>query len=154
MYEHDFRLEVMEGAPELVGLDMALTSWYDVMKRDFRPEPIEAAGVELQSNEHILLAASGIEMVPHQPNPLFDGEWRDLEAPLDQESDRPHLGEWESLGEGRLVLTNRRAIWQGEDREDRFLLVAVTASICGCATHSASCMALRATASSWEEKLG
>ena len=127
VYEHDFRLEVIEGAPDLVGLNMALTMWYDEMKRGFQPQPIAASGVKLAPGEHVVLEARGIQMVPHQPNPLFEGEWSDREAPLDQESDKPHLGEWDSLGEGRLILTNRRMIWQGADRELDFHWSRVTA---------------------------
>jgi len=127
VYEHDFRLKVIEGAPELVGLDMALTTWYDEMKRDFQPQPIAATGVELLPGEKVVLEASGVEMLPHQPNPLFDREWPDREAPLDQESDKPHLGEWDSLGEGRLFLTNQRVVWQGEGRELDFHWSRVTA---------------------------
>ena len=125
--EHDFRLEVVEGAPELVGLDMALTTWYDQMKRNFEPEPIATSGVELLPGEHVVLEADGINLMPHQPNPVFEEGWTGTEAPLDQESDRPHLGEWDSVGEGRLLLTNMRAVWQGEDREIEFYWSRVTA---------------------------
>jgi hypothetical protein len=43
----DYRLEVVAGPAELLGLDMALTNWYDEMKRDFQPSPVPVSGVDL-----------------------------------------------------------------------------------------------------------
>ena len=95
---------------------MALTSWYDQMKSGFQPEPLTTSGIELLAGERVYLEADGVTLSPHKPNPIFDEGPRDREAPDDQPGPQ-QLGEWESIGEGRLVLTNQRAIWQGEDRE-------------------------------------
>jgi hypothetical protein len=125
--EHDFRLEVTEGAPDLIGLEMALTAWYDHMKRDFEPNPIPTQSVSLLPGEHVVLVASDTGMMPHQPSPLFGEAWSGPEAPLDQESDSPHLGEWDTIGTGRLILTDQRMVWQGADRELHFHWSRVTA---------------------------
>jgi hypothetical protein len=118
---------LVEGAPELVGLDMALTTWYDEMKRDFNPGPMRVAGVDLELGEEVLLAADGVSLLPHKPSPLFGHGWTGAEAPEDQKSDAPHLGEWESIGEGRLLLTDQRAIWQGPGPTLSFYWSRVTA---------------------------
>jgi len=34
---HDFRMRINEGTPELIGLDMPLSKWYEVMKYGFKP---------------------------------------------------------------------------------------------------------------------
>ena len=122
----DFRLEVISGAPDLVGLDMALTAWYDEMKRDLQPAPIPVAGVDLQPAEEVYLDASGVSMVPHKPNPLFEDGWEGRDAPQEQPGHQ-QLGEWESFGEGRLLLTSQRIIWQGPDRELDFHWSQMTA---------------------------
>jgi hypothetical protein len=114
--ERDFRLRIVAGAPGLVGLEMALTRWYDEMKRDFTPVPIRAANVDLLPGEDLYLEASGVSLAPHKPSPLFEEGWSGREAPQEQPG-QMQVGEWESIGEGRLLLTSHRMIWQGPDRE-------------------------------------
>jgi hypothetical protein len=117
--ERDFRLTVVAGAPGLMGLDMALSQWYDEMKRDFRPEPIPAVDADLLPGEELYLEASGVSLAPHKPSSLLAGDWTGREAPQEQPG-RMRVGEWESVGEGRLLLTSRRMVWQGADREVDF----------------------------------
>ena len=125
-FEQDFRLKIIEGHPDLVGLDMALTGWYDAMKDAFEPEAIVVTGAELLPGEEVYLEKAGVPLLPHQPNALFDG-WATREPPTSRGRGKPPLAEWESLGDGRLLLTNRRILWQGPDRELDFSWGKVTA---------------------------
>ena len=116
---HDFRLRVVQGPPEIVGLEMALSAWYDEMKRDFQPSPIPVAGFELRPGEEAYLVAEGVSLWPHHPSTLFDG-WTECAAPSSQPPSGNGFAGWDSLGEGRLVLTNQRLVWQGPRGELNF----------------------------------
>lgn len=112
----DFRLQVVDGPTDLIGLDMALSSWYDEMKRGFEPLPISVSNPNLLPGEEVYLEASRVSLLPHRPNALFD-VWTGREAPQVQAPGRPSLADWDSIGEGRLLLTSQRLLWvspQGE----------------------------------------
>ncbi len=112
----DFRLKVVEGPSELVGLDMALCCWYDEAKRDLEPAPITVEGVDLRPGEQVFLEAPKAQLRPSQPNPLSDG-WSEHEAPQAQPRGQPPLAQWPVIGEGRLLLTSHRLLWQGEPQD-------------------------------------
>jgi 1-acyl-sn-glycerol-3-phosphate acyltransferase len=113
VYGKDFRLKVVKGPADLVGLDMALTTWYDEMKRDFQqPSPIPAAGVDLEEGEELYLRTGGVKLVPYRSNPLF-GDWTGREPPKDRVMKRSEAGQFGPLGTGELLLTNRRLVWEG-----------------------------------------
>lgn len=123
--EHDFRMKVVEGPPELIGLDMALTAWYDEMRRNFRPKPIRVPGLALPADEEVYLEKGGVPLMPYKPNPLFEG-WNEREPPKKQVG-RHEWADWESIGEGQLVLTSHRLLWRGPDRELDFMWSSVSA---------------------------
>lgn len=116
---HDFRLIVTDGHPEMVGLDMALTAWIDEMKRDFAPQPMRVDDVALEAGEVAYLEVANAELEPYRPNPLFEA-WQEPEAPRAVKAGTRSYADWEKLGEGRIVLTDRRLIWQGAPRELSF----------------------------------
>ncbi|MBU0704540.1 MAG: hypothetical protein KKC18_11815 [Chloroflexi bacterium] len=116
----DFRLKVVEGASDLVGLDMALSAWYDEMKRDFQPSPIPVTDVDLLPDEEVYLEVSGVPLSPYRPNALFDG-WTGREPPQTLSPGRRELADWDSIGKGRLLLTNHRLLWQGPQGELDFM---------------------------------
>jgi hypothetical protein len=122
----DFRLKVKEGPPHLIGLDMALSTWYDEMKKDFQPSPILASEVDLLPGEEVYLETSDAALLPYKPNPLFDG-WTGREAPKIQPPGQRPLGAWPSIGEGRLLLTSHRLFWQGPPQELDFMWSSTTA---------------------------
>ena len=122
----DFRLRVVEGPADLVGLDMALSTWYDEMKRGFQPTPIPANGVDLLAGEEVYLEARDVPLLPYRPNALFDG-WTEREAPQVQPRGRHRVADWASIGEGRLLLTSQRLLWQGPQREVDFMWPSTTA---------------------------
>ena len=124
-YGKDFRLEVVEGLPSVVDLDMALTTWYDEMKRDFQPSPIPAAGLDLEPGEEVYLRTGGVKLVPYRSNPIFEG-WTGREPPKDRVLMRSEAGQYGALGVGELLLTNRRLVWEGPEGALDFWLKHIT----------------------------
>jgi hypothetical protein len=112
MVEKDFRLKVVDGPDDLVGLDMALSTWYDEMKAGFQPSPIPVPDVELLAGEELYLRADGVELLPYKPSALFDG-WTGGEAPRAQPGGQSQSPDWASIGTGQLFLTNQRLFWKG-----------------------------------------
>ena len=122
----DFRLKVIEGPPDLIGLDMPLSTWYDEMKRDFQPSSIPVTDVELLPGEEVYLEVGSSSLSPHRPNALFDG-WTGREPPQAQLPGRHELADWASIGEGRLLLTSQRLLWQGPQGALDFMWPSITA---------------------------
>lgn len=129
-YQHvvnkDFRMKVVEGPPELIGLDMGASTWYEHMKKNFRPKPISVQGVELLPGEEVYLEKTGVPLLPYKPNPLFDG-WTGREPPKAPPQGKREYADWASIGDGRLLLTNQRLLWQGPQGELDFSWSCVTA---------------------------
>lgn len=113
---NDFRMRIVAGQPEWIGLDMPLSTWYAKMKEDFRPVPIQTAGIDLMDDEEVYLEAAYANLEPHAPNELFSG-WSEKEVPSSQPRGVQELGDWDSIGVGRLLLTNRKLLWKNEQRE-------------------------------------
>jgi hypothetical protein len=123
--EHDFRMRVVEGPPDLIGLDMPLTAWYDEMMASFRPKAIDVSGIDLLSAEVVYLEKSGVALLPYHPNPLFEA-WSEREPPKKTKGRREYAG-WSSIGVGQLLLTSHRLLWRGHDRELDFMWSSVNA---------------------------
>jgi hypothetical protein len=124
---HDFRLELLAGPADLIGLDMPLSAWYDEVKRAFQPCPIAVNGLELLPGEQVYLEVPDSSLMPHRPNKLYD-TWSEREAPRVQSAGRYRPGDWESLGTGRLLLTSERLAWQGPKQQVDFYWPAVSAA--------------------------
>jgi hypothetical protein len=124
-YGKDFRLKVVKGPLDLIGLDMALTTWYDQMKRDFQPLPISPSGLDLAPGEELYLRTGNVKLLPYRSNPLFD-DWTGREPPKDRVLRRAEAGQYEALGTGELLLTNRRFVWEGPEGGLDFYLEHVT----------------------------
>lgn len=112
----DFRLQVVEGSSEILGLDMALSAWYDEMRKGFELKPIVVRDANLLPEEKVYLETTGVRLLPYRPNALFD-KWDSREAPKAQLPGRHELADWASIGEGRLLVTSKRMMWQGPQRE-------------------------------------
>ena len=123
---HDFRLRVLEGGPDLEGLDMPLSDWYQYTKGSFRPTVTQVPGVQLRPGEQAHLARADVEFVPYRPNTLFDG-WTGRQPPKAQPPGRHELADWDAIGKGQLILTSHRVIWQGPQGELDFDWESVTA---------------------------
>ncbi|MFN2220857.1 MAG: hypothetical protein ACK2UA_19770 [Anaerolineae bacterium] len=123
--EHDFRMKVVEGPPDLIGLDMPLTTWYDEMMANFRPRVIDVSGIDLLPDEVVHLQKSDVALLPYLPNPLFEA-WTEREPPKRTKGRREYAS-WSSIGEGQLLLTSHRLLWQGHDRELDFMWSSVNA---------------------------
>ncbi len=122
----DFRLKVVEGLPEWLGFDMALSAWYDLMRRNFCPVPIQVSDVNLIPGEEVYLETDRARLLPYRPSLLFDG-WKEREPPKKQPPGRHDFADWSSIGEGRLLLTSHRLLWQSPERELDFMWPSVTA---------------------------
>jgi hypothetical protein len=122
---HDFRMKVVEGPPDVVGLDMALSTWYEEMKQNFKPKPIQVQNVDLLPGEEVYLEAHNVPLAPYRPNPLFDG-WTGREPPSKQ-TDWLKVAGWDTIGEGRVLVTSQRLLWQGAQGELDFMWSQVTA---------------------------
>jgi len=57
---------------------------------------------------------------------LFEG-WTEREAPQAQPRGRHQVADWASIGEGRLLLTSQRLLWQGPQGEVDFMRPSTTA---------------------------
>jgi 1-acyl-sn-glycerol-3-phosphate acyltransferase len=121
----DFRLEVVAGPPDLVGLEMALTAWYDQMKRDFQPSPIPASDLDLEPGEELYLRTGAVKLVAYPSNALLGG-WTGREPSRDTILKRSEAGRFQDLGTGELLLTDRRLVWEGPEGGLDFWLEHVT----------------------------
>jgi 1-acyl-sn-glycerol-3-phosphate acyltransferase len=108
----DFRLEVVEGPGELVGLDMALSGWYDEMRRNMHSVPSLPHSGEPGPDEHVITETSNVMLLPRRPNALLEN-WDGREPPRIQPRFKAQLADWQKVGMGRLVLTDNRLIWHG-----------------------------------------
>jgi 1-acyl-sn-glycerol-3-phosphate acyltransferase len=123
---HDFRLKVVAGLPELIGLDLPLYVWYSQMKKQNKPVPVAVPGFPLQPGEQAYLVADDAELAPHQPSALLNG-WAEREAPRFQPPGEANMGSWTSIGKGPLVITDQRIVWRSARRELEFYWPCVKA---------------------------
>jgi len=124
---HDFRMIVKEGHPDMVGLNLPLTMWYDKAREGFELKPIEVSGVDLRPGEEVYLALDGVKFSAYKPSPLFDG-LTSGEAPASVMPGPREYADHEALGEGRLLVASERLIWQGPDAELYFEYPCFTAA--------------------------
>lgn len=121
----DFRLKVVAGPPDLVGLEMALTAWYDQMKRDFQPQPIPATGLDMKPGEELYLSTGGVKLIAYPSNTLR-GRWTGRQPRQDAILKRSEAGLFQDLGTGSMFLTNCRLVWEGPEGGLDFWLENIT----------------------------
>ena len=124
---HDFRMIVKDGHPDMVGLDMPLTKWYDKAREGFELKPIEVSGMKLRPDEEVYLALDGVKFSAYKPSPLFDG-LTSGEAPASVVPGARDYADHAVLGEGRLLVTSERLIWRGPEAELTFKWPCITAA--------------------------
>jgi hypothetical protein len=108
----DYRLRVVAGDTAPVGLELPLAEWYDRMKEGFRLEPLAVQLSQLGSDEVLYLQGVDVPLIVRTGNPLLTG-WEGRQAPtgpLPQEL----APQWDTVGVGRLLFTNQRLIWAGD----------------------------------------
>ncbi len=125
--QHDFRMIVKEGHPDMVGLDLPLTMWYDKAREGFEPKLISVSGVDLRPGEEVYLAVDDVKFSAYKPSPLFDGLTSGA-APASVLAPARDYADHHVLGEGRLLVTSDRMIWQGPEAELYFEWPAFTAA--------------------------
>ncbi len=123
--ERDFRLQVLEGPPDLVGLEMALSSWYQEIKSGLAERLKRVENLQFD-NRQVYLEAERVTLLASHPNPLLES-WNGGEAPRAQPPGKPELANWEKLGEGRLRATAERLTWQGLQGELYFNWAGINA---------------------------
>jgi hypothetical protein len=119
-------MKVKRGHPDMVGLDLPLTTWYDKAREGFELKPIEVSGIELRPGEEVYLAIEGVKFSAYKPSPLFDG-MTSGEAPASMAPGPRDYADHHVLGEGRLLVTSERLVWQGPDAELYFEWAQFTA---------------------------
>ncbi len=112
----DFRLQVVEGPVEWMGVEMGLSAWYDEMRRDLNPVASRLSDVPLEPDEHVVVATSQVPLLLRELNPLLE-HWDGREPPRVQPLSKTQLAGWGNVGKGRLVLTDKRLLWQGAQGE-------------------------------------
>jgi 1-acyl-sn-glycerol-3-phosphate acyltransferase len=127
IFGHDFRMIVKRGHPDMVGLDMALTEWFDRASIAFEPKPIEVSYIDLRPGEVVFLAVDNVKFSAYKPSPLFDG-MASGEAPASVQRGGRDYADHHVLGEGRVLITSERLIWQGPEAEVYFEYPLFTAA--------------------------
>lgn len=122
----DFRLRVVIGPQELLGVEMGLAAWFDEMQREFTPIVRQVNSVKLMPGELVYLEAPNVQLKPHQPTALLNG-WSEREAPRLQPRGQPQLASWANIGDGRLLLTSHRLLWANSHKEVEFFWPSTTA---------------------------
>jgi hypothetical protein len=98
---------------------MPLTMWYDKAGEDFKPKPIQVSGVDLRPGEEVYMAVDDVKFSAYRPSPLFEGMTTG-EAPAKVKGGARDYGDIGDLGQGRLVVTSERMIWQGPEAKLTF----------------------------------
>ncbi|MBN1660182.1 MAG: hypothetical protein JXA93_17410 [Anaerolineae bacterium] len=91
--------------------ERSITAWYDALKATVRLAPVADPAVDLAAGESLYLASQAAELIAQEDDPLFFPATARDGTPGDG-SRQPARGR--PAGRGRLFLTNRRLIWQGE----------------------------------------
>lgn len=108
----DFRLEVIEGPAEVLGLEMSLSDWYDQIKKDLLLPQSPSALPGQTRPETTITQANDATLLPRLPNPLTD-KWNGREPPRVQPPSQVQLAGWGKVGKGQLMLTDQRLVWEG-----------------------------------------
>lgn len=100
-----------DGIPPEGDDERSVTAWYDAMKETLRLEPLCDPAVALEPGEALYLASGPAELIAEEGDPLFFAGPSGGDA---TRRDKRDVG-GKPAGRGRLLLTGRRLIWQGEE---------------------------------------
>ena len=105
----DFRMKVISSPSfqEENGLELPLAEWYARMKKTVSLQPIDDPDLSLSEGERLYLASGKITL-----NALADDK---IFFPNGHVEDETEEIVSKRVGSGRIFLTNRRFVWQGED---------------------------------------
>lgn len=132
----DYYLRLVKGTEESVekrprrscldlrGLELPLREWYEMMKRSVSLVAVEDPPVSLQSRELAYLVSGPVDLTAEANDPLFFsavGKFGDVVLEKSKV-------EGVVVGRGTLILTNRRLVWQGEERACSFPLESVSSA--------------------------
>jgi len=110
----DYRLTLISGPREIIGLDMSLSAWYAKVKAEFRPVALAPRpGLSLDAGEQLYLEAPAVKLISHEPIDLPGGEGR-IAAPTTRTDEHLLPPANASLGCGHLLMTDQRLIWKSD----------------------------------------
>jgi len=112
----------VSGAALAVGTERSIGEWYDAMKQTLRLLPLHDPALSLLPGEALYLASGPVRLQVEEGDPLFFPHAPAM-AGVDKRAVRAA-----SAGQGRLFLTDRRLVWQGEGPPRVFPLVQLNSA--------------------------
>ena len=106
------------------GLELPLREWYEMMKRSVSLVAVEDPPLSLESGESAYLVSGPVDLTAEAGDPLFFSTGRE---PADVHLEKRRV-EGVVVGRGRLILTNRRLVWQRGGRVCDFSLGRVSSA--------------------------
>jgi hypothetical protein len=104
--------------------ERSITAWYDAMKATVRLEPILDPALPLPPGEALYLASGPAELQAEATDPLF---FPVPESPRASRVDKKEVA-GRTTGQGRVFLTSRRLIWQGDGPARSFPLARLNSA--------------------------
>lgn len=97
--------------PDQVGVEHRSKDWYARVKNGFKLSPITTSAIPLEEGEQLFLVSRRVELKTTADNPLFyDPDQLVASGELRKTS--------RIVGQGRVILTNQRLIWEPEEGGD------------------------------------
>ncbi len=108
--------------PAVVGDELPIHTWYELMKQTVRLLPLDDPTASLPAGETLYLRSGPAELHVEEGDPLF---FPAAAAPsrVDKRQVRGV-----SVGQGQLLLSDRRLIWQGSDEPRSFPLAQLNSA--------------------------
>jgi hypothetical protein len=107
-----------------VGDERSIADWYDAMKATVHLAPIHDPAIALPPDEVLYLTSGAVEMYAEESDPLF--------FPVPESPEATRVDKREVRGKtvrtGRLFMTDRRLVWQGEEASRSFPLSRVNSA--------------------------
>lgn len=108
---HDYRLRVIAGEAALIGAELPLAEWYARLKAGLGLRARPAGPLALEPGEEAYTCDEDVALIVRRGTPL-PPLGQDRHAPAAWPPRQPRPEAWETVGRGRLCLTNRRLLWQ------------------------------------------
>ncbi|MEN6479886.1 MAG: hypothetical protein ABFD20_09635 [Anaerolineales bacterium] len=125
-YGHDWRLILKRGPEDLVGLDVALSELHAYVKAHLTLDAApDVSPVTIDPGEKVLLVANECRLTPYDRASVDAG--LDGVAPVTRTEDHIGAVSTKPLGAGKLIMSDRRILWQRDGHAIEFDWDKVTA---------------------------